>query len=132
MQKRIAQQNTILDAITQTIRENKRLPIYVAEGSSSQKLARINSIPYLRHCYETWSGASGNVFIYGHSAHRNDAHIYNAIFKSRSTVEHLYFLIHQPTADVDQIRGELARYKAMFNSDVEWTLVDSDSAQVWA
>jgi hypothetical protein len=42
----------VIDAIAETITRYKRLPVYVAEGTSIGKLAHIYSLPYLRHCYE--------------------------------------------------------------------------------
>jgi len=121
--------NGIIDAIAETIIRDKRLPIYVAEGTSNAKLAKINSVPYLRYCYDTLSKSSGNLFVYGHSAAQNDAHIYRALFKSE--IDHLYFCIHQPSADINLIDGELARYKRQYSSAVDYTFVDSESAHVW-
>jgi hypothetical protein len=126
--KRIASGDTIITAITESIIKRK-LPIYVAEGSSLKKLGKINSIPYLKHSFDIFSRSKGIIFIYGHSADPNDAHIYDAIFRSR--VEHLYFCIHQPTTDVAKIAGELSRYKAKNESGIDFTFVDSVSAHVW-
>ena len=47
-------------------------------------------------------------------------------------ISHLYFCIHQPTADIQQVAGELARYKERNGSDIEYTFVNSESAPVWA
>jgi hypothetical protein len=109
IEKRLMGDSGVIDAIAETITNDKRLPIYVAEGTSTGKLNRINSVPYLRHCYDQLATSSGCIFVYGHSADPNDEHIYDAIFNSN--VEQLFFCIHQPTASVTQIDGELARYK---------------------
>lgn len=129
LEKRLMGASGVIDAIAQTITAAKRLPIYVAEGTSKAKMAKINTIPYLRHSYKQLSTNSGVLFVYGHSADPNDSHIYRAIFSSR--IEHLYFCIHQPTADIDRIAGELARYKELNRSKIEYTFVDSESAHVW-
>lgn len=42
----------VIDAIAETITKESRLPIYVAEGKSINKLRKIYSIEYLTHCYE--------------------------------------------------------------------------------
>ena len=65
-----------------------------------------------------------------HSANPNDERIYDALFQS--DISHLYFCIHQSTADIQQVAGELARYKERNGSDIEYTFVDSESAPVWA
>jgi hypothetical protein len=129
VEKRIDQGSGVIDAIAATITRDKRLPLYVAEGTSVQKLARIYSVPYLRHCYEMLQGSKNAFFVYGHSASPNDAHIYDALF--RSGISHLYFCVHQPTADVPAIDGELARYQKRSGSKVQYSLVDSETANVW-
>jgi Domain of unknown function (DUF4917) len=109
--------------------KDKRLPLYVAEGTSPRKLAHIYSVPYLRHCYERLRDSSGSFFVYGHSAGTNDAHIYDALFSSK--IEQLFFCIHRPTAKLEDIDGELARYKKRNSSEVDYTFVDSETAHVW-
>ena len=46
VEKQLMGSSGVIDAIAQTITYGKRLPIYVAEGSSQRKLAKINSVPY--------------------------------------------------------------------------------------
>jgi len=130
VEKRIRGPSGVIDAIATSITEGKRLPLYVAEGTSSAKLGKINSVPYLRHCYDQLSDSAGNFFIYGHSASQNDAHIYRALFTSRD-LNHLYFFIHQPTANLQAIDGELARYQRLYASHVDYIFVDAESARVW-
>jgi Domain of unknown function (DUF4917) len=129
VEKRLDQGSGVIDAIASTITSSKRLPLYVAEGTSVQKLARIYSVPYLRHCYEMLRSSENAFFVYGHSASPNDAHIYDALFKSN--ISHLYFCVHKPTTDVDALNGELSRHQKRNGSDVEYTLVDSETAKVW-
>jgi hypothetical protein len=42
--KRIVTNTTIVEDIALTIRATKRMPLFVAEGSTSQKMARINAV----------------------------------------------------------------------------------------
>ena len=86
-------------------------------------------MPYLRHCYEKLQESENAFFVYGHSASPNDAHIYDALFKSK--IGHLYFCVHQPTANVAEIDGELSRYQKRNESDTAYTLVDAETALVW-
>lgn len=128
--KQIANENLIVDAIEATIRRTRRLPLYVAEGTSDQKLGKISRVPYLRYCLDALRQVSGVMFIYGHSAARNDAHIYEAIFRNRS-LTHLYVCVYAPAANQADIEAELAWYKAREQSPLDWTIVDAQSAQVW-
>jgi hypothetical protein len=120
----------IIATITDIIVNDKRFPVYVAEGTSPQKMRKINSVAYLRHCYETLRQNSETIFVYGHSANENDAHIYNAIFRSKA--KHLYFGVHRPDdTKVNTLDGSLAKYQRTAASKVEYTFFCSQSAKVW-
>jgi len=108
-EKRLAGEDGGISAIAETITEQDRFPIYVAEGGTEQKQRRIASIPYLNHCYQRLKESSGCFVVYGHSADDSDAHIYNAIFKSDIT--HLYFCIfdHSTLARLDGRETELCQ-----------------------
>jgi hypothetical protein len=120
----------VIATITDTIINKKRFPVYVAEGTSQQKMRKINSVAYLRHCYETLRQNSEPIFVYGHSANERDAHIYNAIFRSKA--KHLYFGVHRPDdTKVNTLDGSLAKYQRTAASKVEYTFFCSQSAKVW-
>jgi hypothetical protein len=63
------------------------------------------------------------------SADDNDAHILDAIFKSR--IERVYFSVYPPSNDTNAIDGHLAKYKARNGSKVEYALFDATTASVW-
>lgn len=105
------------------------LKLKLWKSTSFQKLERIYASPYLRHCFETLSDACGPLFVYGLSAGNNDSHIYEAIFDSG--ISHLNYCIHTPTANVEYVAGELARFKERMSSDVEYSFVNSETANVW-
>lgn len=129
VEKRLMGSTGVIDAIAETITKENRLPIYVAEGKSVNKLRRIYAIEYLKHCYQKLEKSWGAFFVYGHSANQNDAHIYRALFKSR--VSHLYFCVHRPTTDVSVLDGELARYQKLHESRINYTFVDAETVNVW-
>ena len=116
--------------ITHQITEKKRLPVYVAEGTSKSKLRKINSVEYLRHCYRTLQDTKAAVFVFGHSADPNDAHIYNAIFGSKA--QHVYFGVYEPEPEkVAALDAELAKYKKLGGDRVEYSFFNSQTAYVW-
>ena len=128
--KAIDRGDGVIATITKTIASGRRFPVYVTEGSSSQKMRKINSVAYLRHCYDKLLENPAIMFVYGHSADENDAHIYNAIF--RSGAEHLYFGIYQPdAAKLNALDGLLAKYQRTIGSSTKYTLSDSETAKVW-
>jgi hypothetical protein len=130
VEKRLAGETGVIDAIAHTITVQKRFPLYVAEGTSAAKMARIKANDYLTHCHEKLCASKGTFFVFGHSASQNDAHIYEAIFSSG--IEHLYFCVHRPTDEkIKTFSGELARYRARAGSDADFNFVDAESAHVW-
>jgi hypothetical protein len=121
----------VIATITNTIVSKRRLPVYVAEGTSAQKMTKINSVAYLRHCYDMLRQCASSIFIYGHSADENDAHIYRAIFASKA--KHIYFGVYD--ADEAKLRlldGLLAKYQKIAGTAKDYSFYDAASAQVWS
>jgi len=120
----------VIAQISNTISGRKKLPIYVAEGTSLAKMKKINSIDYLRHCFKQLASATGVTFIYGHSADDNDAHIYYALFSSG--IEHIYFGVYQPTEEkIAKFDSQLAKFSRLMKSKVSYSFFDAESAKVW-
>lgn len=120
----------VIANITRAISMTQQLPLYVAEGASDSKMRKIKSNEYLRRCYETLQKTSSCVFIFGHSAAENDAHIYRAIFSSNA--KHVYFGIFHPDAEkVRELDAELGKYKTLGAKNISYTFFDSETAHVW-
>lgn len=119
---------TLMDAVSHAIGTDKRMPLFVAEGSSEEKLSKINSVPYLRHGYNELSSLTGSLFIYGHSANDSDAHIYDAIFKSG--IWNLFFCVYDPERNLPQIREQLARFKER-NRMIRVNYINASDVQIW-
>jgi len=124
--KRIVTGNTIVDDIANTIQ--RRLPLFVAEGTSAQKMRRINSVPYLRHGYDKLRGLNGNLFILGHSASEADHHIYDAVFHSR--IDRLFFCVHRPQENLAMAQNRLAPFMQAHRR-IAVQFVDGASISVW-
>lgn len=120
----------VIDQISRTILNRKRLPVYVAEATSNAKMKKINSVPYLRHCYQMLQKKTANTFIYGHSAADNDSHIYRAIFSSK--VERLYFGVYRQNDDkLKAFDAQLAKFQRLAGSKLDYSFFDAESANVW-
>jgi hypothetical protein len=126
--KRIVSTQTIVDEITDTIRNRGQLPLFVSEGTSKQKMERINSVPYLRGAYDRLKRLQGDLFVYGHSIAENDYHLYDAIFASE--IDRLFFCVYRPDDNLQPTKEKLAQFCAR-NEDIEVTYVDSATTQVW-
>jgi hypothetical protein len=130
VQKALNTGDGVIATITKTILEDRRLPLYVAEGTSAAKMAKINSDAYLRHCYEKLRRNAATIFVFGHSAADNDGHIYRAIFGSET--QHVYFGVRQPTEQkLIGFNGQLAKYQALGNQGIEYSFYNADTAHVW-
>jgi hypothetical protein len=128
--KAVHTRDGVIATITETIERKKRLPVYVAEGTSRQKMQKIESIAYLRHCYAKLRDNAATVFVYGHSADENDAHVYRAIFESGA--KHVYFGIHKPDDEkLKTLDGQMAKYQKTWGNDTSYDFYDSESAKVW-
>ncbi|BAQ68703.1 hypothetical protein NHU_01545 [Rhodovulum sulfidophilum] len=120
----------VISNISEEIADKGRLPLYVAEGTMASKLKKIKSVEYLRHCLQALQDNTATVFVYGHSADPNDAHIYNATFNSKAP--HVYFGIFKPDEEsIKRLDAELAKYKKLGGDKVSYSLFDSESAHVW-
>ena len=85
---------------------------------------------YLRRCYDRLRENAATVFIYGHSADENDAHIYRAIFESGA--KRMYFGVYQADAEtVQKLDGQLSKYQKMWGSEMTYKFFKSESANVW-
>lgn len=121
---------SVINAVTDIINEEHSMPVCVAEGSSTQKMQKINSVAYLRYCYEKLSSNARTLFVFGHSADENDEHIYKAVFNSK--ISKIYFGIYRPdTETINKFTAQFAKYRALWKSPVAYYFYDSESADVW-
>jgi hypothetical protein len=127
-QKRVATTGAIIDNIADTIRARGELPLFVSEGTSIQKMARINSVPYLRFSYDKLKSLQGSLFVYGHSMAENDYHLYNAIFESN--IRKLFVCVYRPDETLQNTKERLAQFRER-NQQIEVGYVDSASVSVW-
>jgi hypothetical protein len=116
-------------------------PIFVAEGTSNEKLIRIRHNDYLSKAYRSFSEIGGGLFIYGHSLAENDDHYLKRIEKGK--LSHLYVGIYGDP-DTPSNKKIIARAESMAsaragktsgprkrNSDLSVSFFDAGSAKVW-
>lgn len=117
----------IRDALTRDY-----FPIFVAEGTSDEKLTRIRHNDYLAKAYRSFSEITGALFIYGHSLAENDEHYLKRI--ERGKISHLFVGIYGDP-DSPSNKAIIARAKRM-NVQRRRTVLnvqffDAGSAKVW-
>jgi hypothetical protein len=70
------------------------------------------AVPYLKLCFQRLQESAGAFFVYGSSVNDNDAHIYNALFRSK--ISHLYSVTMQERISIcATIDGEYRKYLAL-------------------
>jgi Domain of unknown function (DUF4917) len=81
----------LVDQIRDALASNV-YPHVVTEGSSEQKLARIEHSPYLHRGLKSLTRCGGKLFIHGHSLDENDEHVLARIESSK--VEAAFISLH--------------------------------------
>lgn len=108
-------------------------PLFVAEGSSAEKLERIRHSDYLAKAYRSFQEIQHCLFVYGHSLAANDEHYLHLIEKGK--LSHIFVgLYGDPESDAN--RQIIARAKAMplagrRRRELRVDFYDSESAHVW-
>ena len=90
--------------------EKDYFPLFVAEGTSSEKLDRIMHNEYLAKGKRSFSSIQGALFIHGHSLAKNDEHFLKAIEKGK--IKHLYVSLYGDE-DSDSNKAIKARAQRM-------------------
>lgn len=120
-----------------TAMEQGMFPLFVAEGSSEQKLAKIKHSAYLYHSYKSFSAQMEQkeqaLFIFGHSFSENDNHVLRKISDGKTA--HL-FVSALGSLDDESKQSFLKRVSAVVrqrdgNVPLLVTFFDASSANVW-
>lgn len=112
----------LIEVIAHRIRAGE-MPVFVSEGSASEKRRSIADSKYLRFAQRELEGADEYVVIYGASLGDEDAHILEALsLKNR----HIAVSVYTPDKDEKAIRRSIARYRERL-SDHKLTFYDSES-----
>lgn len=121
----------LIDQIREALQRNY-FPIFVAEGTSQEKLARIRHNDYLAKAYRSFCEIGGALFIYGHSLAPNDEHFLKRIEKGR--VSRLYVGVYGDPGDEANkiiIRRALQMATNRVQKNLTVQFYDASTAMVW-
>ena len=122
----------LIDQIRKALLHNL-YPLFVAEGSTAQKLTRIKHNEFLGRAYRSFSKIGGCLYVYGHSMAVNDEHIIKLIEKNK--VAHLFVGIYGDPgwAGNQHIIKRVLEIKAARpqKRPIEIDFFDAASANVW-
>jgi len=128
--------NTDVPIVTQTRKslDEGKYPIFISEGTSSQKMTKILHSAYLNHCYKSLRNIGGkgksDIVIFGASLKSNDEHIFDAILQSKVT--NIYFGVSS-LSGADHISTAIDEYnaKAIEEKQKKLHLYDYRTVKVW-
>jgi len=108
-------------------------PLFVAEGTTDEKLERVRHSDFLAKAYRSFSEIGGNLFIYGHSLAENDEHYLERIEKGK--IKKLFVGIHgdlkSPTNKKIIDRANAMPLKRTGRYNLEVFFYDTNTASVW-
>lgn len=107
-------------------------PLFVAEGTSAEKLEHIRHSDYLAKAYRSFQSITGALFVLGHSLADNDQHFLKVI--ERGKIKHLFVgLFGSPSSEANMLIVKRANQiaSARRRQDLKLSFFDSSSARVW-
>jgi len=108
-------------------------PLFVAEGTSDEKLERIRHSDYLAKAYRSFSEIQGSLFVYGHSLAVNDEHYLKRIEQGKLSAVYVG-LYGDPKSDSNRAiikRALLMQERRRSGRKLEIYFYDAESAHVW-
>ncbi len=113
--------------------ERDYFPLFVAEGTSKEKLERIMHSEYLAKGKRSFSSIQGALFIHGHSLSANDNHFIKAIEKGK--IQHLFVgLFGDETSEsnkaIKKRASQIIKRRAQ-HKPIVVSFYSSESANVW-
>lgn len=126
----------LLEQAREAMGANK-FPLFVAEGKSNTKLAKIKHSAYLHHSYKSFSSQMAQrndaLFIFGHSLADNDQHVLKKI--ARGKIAQVYVGLYgspesQENKQIRSAANALARSRDE-RVTLDVAFFDAASAQVW-
>ncbi len=127
--------NTGIALIDQTREalETNRFPLFVAEGSHSSKLDRIQHAAILSRAYRSFAAIGGSLYIFGLSFGESDEHILKLLDKGKPKQAFISLHGDPDSAGNSRIvdRAELMRTRRPANRPLAVEFFDANSAQAW-
>lgn len=109
-------------------------PLFVAEGTTNEKLERIRHIDYLAKAYRSFQSIQYCLFIHGHSLAPNDEHFLKLI--ERGKIAHVFIGLHGDPKSKDNKkiirRANHLRDNRGAQRPLKVDFYDSTSAKVWS
>lgn len=111
--------------------DKDRFPVFISEGSTDHKLARIKKNGYLSRTFSSLKSITGNLFIFGHSIRDEDDHVFDFINQNNKKLSIFIGLYGEPTTPhnkiiIRKVEGWMQKYPKKF-----FEFYDTSSIDVW-
>lgn len=122
----------IVDQIRSAIDEGE-YPLVVTEGTSTEKLRKVQHHAYLAKGLRSFASVTGSLFVHGHSLAQNDDHVLRGISKGkfRGLFVSLFGSVDSETNRQIQARAHLLAADRPEKKPLKVAFYDAGSAQVW-
>lgn len=111
--------------------EKDRFPVFISEGTTEHKLARIKRNGYLSRTFSSLKNIKGNLFIFGHSIRDEDDHVFDFINHNNKSLN-IYISLYGGVNDehnqviISKVNGWRRKYPGKI---IEF--YDSATVKVW-
>lgn len=122
----------LVDQIKRSLAK-REYPLIVTEGTSEQKLDRIQHSGFLNRAYRSLAQIGGCLFVYGHSLAENDEHLLKLIDRGK-TKKVFVGIFGDPSSEGNQrviARATQIQDRRRDGNKVEVHFFDAESAHVW-
>lgn len=108
-----------------------RFPVFISEGTTEHKLARIKKNGYLSRTFSSLKNITGNLFIFGHSIRDEDDHVFDFINQNNGRLKIFIGLYGDHSEPHNQkIIGKVEGWSSLFPSK-KFEFYDTSSIDVW-
>lgn len=120
----------LADQVQQAIDEDK-YPVFISEGATEHKIARIKKNGYLSRTFSSLKSIRGSLFIFGHSIRDEDDHVFDFINQNNPKLTMYIGLFGNPDEAhnqviIQKVQGWRQRY-----SGKTFEFYDSSTVNVW-
>lgn len=108
-----------------------RFPVFISEGSTDHKLARIKKNGYLSRTFSSLKSIKGNLFIFGHSIRDEDDHVFDFINQNTKGLS-IYIGLYGSVSDEHNrfIIHKVEKWKKEYPAKI-FEFYDSSTVDVW-
>lgn len=122
----------LAEQVQEAVAQDK-FPVFISEGTTEHKLARIMKNGYLSRTFSSLKGIRGSLFVFGHSLGEADDHVFDFINQTNTGLRNIFIgVFGDPAAANNQfIIRKVEGWRETYPRKT-YELYNAASAQVWS